>query len=330
MKTLPKILIIDDEEIVRDTLESLLSIHEVELIFAADGETGISKAREFKPDAILLDVMMPVMNGFEVCRQIRAMSQLAEVPIIMITALHDRESRLEGLRVGVDDFLTKPFDSFELTARIQTILRLNRYRQLVEQRAELERAHQQLIISYDQTIEGWVHALDLRDRETEGHSQRVTQTTVEFAKRINIPQEKIEGIRRGALLHDVGKLGIPDAILLKPGKLTEEEWVVMRRHPVYAHEWLSSIEYLRPSLEIPYCHHEKWDGSGYPRQLRGDEIPLSARLFAIVDVWDALCSERPYHTPMPEDKVLDYIRNESGRHFDPALIEVFLKMRRPD
>ena len=327
-ETQPIVLIVDDEVVVRDTLDALLS-SEYQLYFAENGADGFALAVQTQPDVILLDAMMPKMDGFEACRQIRAMPLLAEVPIIMITALDDRDSRLQGFRSGVDDFLTKPFDSYELLARVQTITRLNRYRHLVEQRNQLEKAHRDLVISYDKTIEGWVNALDLRDNETEGHSLRVTQETLRFAKAAGIGEEHWEAVRRGALLHDVGKLGIPDAILLKPGKLTEEEWEIMRKHPVYAFQWLSPIEYLHPALDIPYCHHEKWDGEGYPRRLRGEKIPLFARLFAIVDVWDALCSDRPYRPAMQENEVLEYIKDQSGRHFDPALVEIFLSLRQP-
>ncbi len=327
MQRLPKILIVDDEPIIRDTLENLLSAEELELYFAENGEQGLQMAQDVLPDAILLDVMMPGMDGYEVCRHIRALPLLAEVPIIMITALDDRQSRLQGLRSGVDDFLSKPFDGIELLARIQTITRLNRYRHLLEQRNELEQLHKELIISYHRTIEGWSNALDLRDKETEGHTLRVTQKSVEFARALGVGEAQLEHVRMGALLHDVGKLGVPDSVLLKPGKLTEEEWVVMRKHPVYAYEWLSPIDFLKEAIQIPYCHHEKWDGSGYPRHLRGEEIPLYARLFAIVDVWDALCSDRPYRAAMPEAEVLEYIQKDAGKHFDPELVKVFMELQ---
>lgn len=320
----PIILIIDDEPIIHETLNALLD-GEFQLYFAENGLDGIAIATRIQPDAILLDVMMPEMDGFEVCQRIRSTPTLAEVPIIMITALDDRDSRLRGLRAGADDFLSKPFDGLELLARIQTITRLNRYRNIVEQRNELETTHHKLLISYDKTIEGWVHALDLRDKETEGHSQRVTQLTFEFAQIAGIESNQLEDIRRGALLHDIGKLGIPDSILLKPGKLTSDEWDTMRKHPVYAYEWLSSIEFLQPAIDIPYCHHEKWDGSGYPRGLSGEKIPLSARLFAIVDVWDAICSDRPYRAAMSKADALDYIKSQSGIHFDPKLVEIFIE-----
>jgi putative two-component system response regulator len=327
MDAKPTILIIDDEAIVRFTLENLLSGVDAQLIMAENGERGLELAAT-KPDLVLLDVMMPEMDGFEVCRRIRENPALAELPIIMITALDDRASRLKGLRAGADDFLNKPFDGLELLARVQTILRLNRYRSIVEQRKQLERLHAELLISYRRTIEGWADALDLRDKETEGHTRRVMEKSADFAKAAGISGEKeLEDIRMGALLHDVGKLGVPDAILLKPGKLTDEEWVVMRKHPVYAYKWLSPIAFLRGAIQVPYCHHEKWDGSGYPQGLRGLEIPLYARIFAIVDVWDALGSDRPYRAALPEAEVLAYIRKEAGSHFDPELAKIFLDMQ---
>jgi putative two-component system response regulator len=328
MDAKPTILIIDDEPIIRLTLESFLASLDASLVIAENGEKGLELAEATRPDLVLLDVMMPGMDGFEVCRRIRANPALAEMPVIMITALDDRESRLKGLRAGADDFLNKPFDGFELLARVQTIVRLNRYRHIVEQRNELERLHQDLLISYRNTIEGWANALDLRDKETEGHTRRVAEKSVEFAKAVGImDEEALEDVRMGALLHDVGKLGVPDAILLKPGKLTDEEWVIMRRHPENAYKWLSPIGFLAKAIEIPYCHHEKWDGSGYPRGLKGLEIPLYARLFAIVDVWDALRSDRSYRGALPEAEVLAHIQNEAGSHFEPELAKIFMGMQ---
>ena len=275
---------------------------------------------------ILLDVMMPGMNGFEVCRRIRSEKQLAEVPILFLTALDDRQSLLNGLEAGADDFISKPFDRYELRARLLGITRLNRYRKLVTERKNLEDAHKQLLFAYDETIEGWSRAMDLRDKETEGHSQRVTDLTTQLASAFGMSKEEIIHVRRGALLHDMGKLGIPDAILLKPGKLTDEEWDFMRRHPQLAFEMLNPIEYLRPAMDIPYCHHEKWDGTGYPRGLKGDQIPLAARLFAVVDVWDALTSDRPYRPAWSAEKVLEYLQEQSGKHFDPQVLTAFLEM----
>lgn len=190
---------------------------------------------------------------------------------------------------------------------------------------QLQDSHAELLLSYDTTLEGWIKALDMRDKETEGHTRRVTEMTMQLAHAYPVEREQLVHIRRGALLHDIGKMAIPDAILHKPGPLTSQEWEIMRRHTVYAHNWISPIPYLRPAVDIPYCHHEKWDGSGYPRKLKGEAIPLSARLFSVVDVWDALRSDRPYRAGWPVEKVSDYIRECSGRHFDPNVVEVFLK-----
>ena len=191
---------------------------------------------------------------------------------------------------------------------------------------DIQRSHHELMEAYDATIEGWGRALDLRDQETEGHSRRVTDLSERLARALGLSGAALVPIRRGALLHDIGKMGVPDRILLKTENLTPTEWRVMRRHPQDAYDMLSPISFLRPALDIPYCHHEKWDGTGYPRGLRGDQIPLSARLFAIVDVWDALRSDRPYRASWPEARVLDHIRSLSGTHFDPHVVAAFLSM----
>jgi PAS domain S-box-containing protein/putative nucleotidyltransferase with HDIG domain len=188
----------------------------------------------------------------------------------------------------------------------------------------LQRSNQELFQAYDVTIEGWSHALDLRDKETEGHTQRVTELTVQLARKFGFTEEQLIQIRWGALLHDIGKMGVPDNILLKPDKLTDEEWEIMRRHPTFAFEMLSPIAFLRSSLDIPYCHHEKWDGTGYPRGLKGEVIPLAARLFAVVDVWDALRSDRPYRKGWTVEQTIEYIRSQAGTHFEPKVVEQFL------
>ena len=190
----------------------------------------------------------------------------------------------------------------------------------------LQHSNMELLHAYDATIEGWSRALDMRDKETEGHTQRVTELTVKLALRMGVPDDKIIHVRRGALLHDIGKMGIPDRILHKPDKLTEAEWKIMRQHTVMAYEMLSPIQYLVPALDIPQYHHEKWDGTGYPRNLKGNEIPLFARIFAIVDVWDALTNDRPYRKAWSQEDALTYIRDQSEKHFDPRVIDAFLQM----
>jgi len=194
---------------------------------------------------------------------------------------------------------------------------------------EIQQSNLKLRSAYDATLEGWVKALELRDRETMGHTYRVITLTLRLAKVLGVGDDLIPHIRRGALLHDIGKMGIPDAVLLKPGPLTPDEWDIMRQHPVYAFEMLRPIDYLWTALDIPYSHHEKWDGTGYPCRLRENEIPLAARIFAVADVWDALTSDRPYRSAWPKEKVEEYIRSETGKHFDPQVVQVFQTLREP-
>jgi putative nucleotidyltransferase with HDIG domain len=188
------------------------------------------------------------------------------------------------------------------------------------------RASARLSHAYDTTLEGWSRALDLRDKETEGHTQRVAELALRLGRALGLPQADLVHLWRGALLHDIGKMGIPDGILHKPGPLTEQETAVMRHHPVYAYDLLAPIEYLRPALDVPYSHHEKWDGTGYPRGLRGEQIPLAARIFAVVDVWDALRWDRWYRSAWTLEQTRQYLREQAGAHFDPHIVNVFLRI----
>jgi len=190
----------------------------------------------------------------------------------------------------------------------------------------LHRSNQELYLAYDTTLEGWARALEMRDQETEGHSRRVTKMTMRLARAMGMSDEQLVHLRRGTLLHDIGKMSIPDRILRKEGPLTDDEWDLMRQHPLHAYEMLKGIDYLQPALDIPRCHHEKWDGSGYPQGLKGEEIPLAARIFAIVDVWDALQSDRPYRDAWSRQKTIAYLREQSGKHFDPAIVKTFLSL----
>ena len=222
-------------------------------------------------------------------------------------------------------------ERYELTTEMQSFLNtlanqaaiavdsLELFNEINNKNFELQQA-------YDRTLEGWSFALDIRDKESENHSQRVTLMTEQLAKQMGFSDEELIHIRRGALLHDIGKLGIPDNILLKTGELTNEERKIIQLHPIYAYDWISPIDYLMPALDIPYCHHEKWDGTGYPRGLKGEEIPLAARIFAVIDVWDALSSDRPYRFAWPVEKIVEFIHAQAGIHFDPKVVEEFFKM----
>jgi PAS domain S-box-containing protein len=191
---------------------------------------------------------------------------------------------------------------------------------------DLQKSNTELMLAYDATLEGWAKALELRDQQTEGHTQRVIDMTLRLSKMIGIDEDQLQHIRRGAMLHDIGKMGIPDSILLKPESLTPDEWEIMRQHPVYAYELLVPISYLRPALNIPYCHHEKWDGTGYPRGLKAEEIPLPARIFAVTDVWDALTSDRPYRPAWSTQDAYNYIAEQAGKYFDPEITEAFFML----
>ncbi len=313
------ILIVDDNAANRETLESMLIGLGHDLRFAQSGEEAMSKAFENYPDLILLDVHMPGMDGFEVCKRIRLHPVLGDVPIVFTTASDDKKSKLDAMDAGADDFIVKPIDGMEIRARVKMIIRMNRH-------GKLKKLHSELEDSYEETLKGWVRALDTRDSATKDHSEKVTGLTTIIAQRAGISGDDLEAVRRGALLHDIGKFGVPDHILRKTGTLTDDEWVIMRTHPQRAYDILEPIKYLAKSLDIPYCHHEKWDGTGYPRQLKGVEIPLAARIFAVVDVWDALLSDRPYRKAWTTEKVIEYIRTNSGTHFDPGVVDVFLKM----
>jgi len=231
-----------------------------------------------------------------------------------ISPLRDRRERTLG-RVFVLNDVT---ERVELQSKMQSLNEGLEHR--VHERTE------ELAEAYDTTLEGWAKALELRDKETEGHSRRVTELTLKLSRAIGVPEEALDNIRRGAILHDIGKMAVPDEILRKPGPLTNEERAVVQRHPSIAHELLAPIHFLEKALEIPYCHHEKWDGTGYPRGLKREEIPLSARIFAVVDVWDAVQSDRPYNKGWPRQEATEYIRQQSGKHFDPNVVTAFLKL----
>jgi PAS domain S-box-containing protein len=272
--------------------------------------------------------------------------ELIGQPVLPYIHPEDARGLLEFLALSPNGDITKAipyralhkngeFIWLETTARIVydqngNVLEYQASSRDISERREAQIALQHALINlqdaYDKTIEGWIIALDLRDKETEGHTKRVTEMAVMLAREVQCTEEEIVQIRRGALLHDMGKMGIPDEILQKPGPLSTAEWEVMRRHPQYAYQMLSPISYLNQALIIPYYHHERWNGSGYPQGLKGEEIPLFARLFAIVDVWDALSSDRPYRKRLPPKDVVKYLRDEAGKLFDPNIVETFLSL----
>jgi len=233
-------------------------------------------------------------------------------------------------RVGVLNLLSfnhqNNFDAHKLELAKMIALQAGMAIRNVQLYNSAQTAAEEIANAYDATIQGWALALELREKETAGHSHRVISLSYSLARALNFTPEQLLNLRRGALLHDIGKMGIPDSILLKPGPLTDEEWSIMRQHPLLAYRLLSHIAYLRPALDIPYCHHEHWDGSGYPRGLKGEEIPIAARIFAIIDVWDALTSDRPYRPAWTFEAVQNYLLQNAGKQFDPHLVPIFLDL----
>jgi len=349
------ILIVDDVAVNLKLLRAQLEAEDHAVFEAQDGVEALEVLEEKPVDLVISDILMPRMDGYHLCTEIRKSKKFASLPFIVYTATYTSPADEKlSLELGADRYLRKPAAAAEIKQTIKAVTSEQRQRtpqlirsandiavmkeynavlvsKLEEKLVELETINQklresedQLVLGYDATIEGWSRALDLRDKETEGHTQRVTSLSIDLAKQMGVRDEELVHMRRGALLHDIGKMGVPDSILFNPGKLTDEEWVVMKKHPQYAYGMLSPILYLREALDIPYCHHEKWDGTGYPEGLKGDRIPFVARIFAVADVYDALTSDRPYRKAWPEKKALEYIQEQAGSHFDPQVAEVFL------
>lgn len=318
MKEHGTILVVDGVQDVRQLVQAYLDGQGYDLIFADGGAQALSKTERI-PDLVLVGVEMP--KALQVCVQLRSIPALSGTPVLMLADSNDRDARLLGVEAGADDIVSRPLDVVELRTRVSAMMRLSSYRRRVQ---ELEGgcAGFELATALDATLESWGRALELRGVESEGHTARVTEMTAQLGRAMGLSEADLVHARRGAMLHDIGKMGIPDRIMFKVGPLDEDEWEMMYKHPVYAHDLLSPIEYLRPALDIPYYHHEKWDGSGYPKGLRGEEIPLTARIFAVVDVWDALHSDRSYRQAWNRSEVGDYIREQADKHFDRDVVHV--------
>ncbi len=333
-----RILVVDDEDRLRRVLEARLAAMGHAVILAVDGEDGIAKANRDNPDLVLLDVMMPKLDGYAVARHLKASPQTGHIPIVMVTALGDVQDRVRALEAGADDFLTKPVDPSELKARVQSLLKvkafhdhMRHYREELE--AEVARKTEALTAALRKietatldTIYRLSRAAECKDEDTGVHVQRVGHYAAVIVRRMGQAGEFVHLLMYAAPMHDVGKIGIPDRILLNPGKLDADEWRIMQTHTEIGAAILggSDSDLLRMAESIALTHHEKWDGSGYPRGLKGVDIPLPGRLTAIADVFDALCSRRPYKEPFPVDQALDVIRKGRAQHFDPELVDVFL------
>jgi putative nucleotidyltransferase with HDIG domain len=332
-----RILVVDDEETIREIVSSMLGGAHFQTRQAASGVEALAileSGDEF--DLVLSDLMMAEMDGIALLE--RAKERYPDMPIVMVTAVHDIQVALQALRNGAYDYLLKPFEREQLLATVRRALenrRLKRendaYRTNLEalvaaRTQQWKTALSNLEKSYDITLEVLGDALDLKDAETEHHSRRVTAFTIAIARKMGLPKEEINVIARGAFLHDIGKMAIPDYILHKPGKLTDEEMAVMKEHCYRGYKIISRIPFLAEAAEIVYSHQERFDGTGYPRRLKGEEIPLGARIFAIADTLDAMRSDRDYRKAQSMQAVRDEIGLWSGRQFDPEIVKIFLEM----
>ncbi|MFI5113700.1 MAG: HD domain-containing phosphohydrolase [Terriglobales bacterium] len=332
-----RILVVDDEEAIREIVSSMLTAAQFHARQASSGLEALrllESGEEF--DLVLSDLMMAEMDGIALLEH--AKEKFPDLPVVMVTAVHDISIALQAIRNGAYDYLLKPFEREQLLATVRRALenrRLKRendnYRTNLEalvaaRTQQLRTAMSDLEGSYDITLAALGEALDMKDAETEGHSKRVTAFTIAIARKMGRPKEEVSVIARSAFLHDIGKMAIPDHILRKPGKLTPEEVEVMQEHAYYGYKILSKISFLTEAAEIVYAHQERYDGTGYPRGLKGEEIPLGARIFAIADTLDAMTSDRPYRAAQTIQAARKEIESWSGRQFDPQIVKVFLEM----
>jgi len=330
------ILVVDDEEAIREVVSTMLESKGYHCTAVSNGRAAQDQVKRLTPDLILSDMIMPEMDGIKLLDWVRQYDP--EVPVIMVTAMHDISTALEAIRRGAYDYILKPFEKDQLFMGVGRALQHRRLiienrsyqrnlEQLVEERtAQLTGAITQLEQSYDDTLEALGSALDLKDAETEGHCQRVTAFTISIAKSVPVPNPYLSVLARAAFLHDIGKMAIPDGILRKPGPLDDHEKQIMRKHCEIGYNMLIRIPFLRDAAEIVLAHQEFFDGSGYPRALKGEQIPLGARIFTIADSLDAMISDRPYRKALPMNHAREEIRRCSGTQFDPKMVDVFMSI----
>jgi putative two-component system response regulator len=310
-----KVLIVDDDARIRKVLRRMLESEGYELFEGKDGEEALVLAEAEEPDLILLDVLMPTLSGFDVCRRLKAMEAFRMTPVVLITGLSDVENRVVGIQAGADDFISKPFENTELLARVKSLLRMKSYTD------ELERAETVLF-----TL---ARAIEERDHYTRGHCDRLARYAEALGGRMGLGQEAQKALHLGGIVHDIGKVSVPDAILNKRGPLTEAEREMVQVHPEAGVRICQPLKSFRSVLPIVRSHHERMDGSGYPDGLKGEEIPITARILAVVDVYDALTTDRPYRDASPPDRALEILQDEAERGWwDPKVLDAFREMVR--
>lgn len=336
-----RILLADDDRVNLRVLEAFLKPLGHELMLARDGMEAWELVQQTSPDLILLDVMMPRLDGFEVAKRIKENECTKSIPVVMVTALTDVEKRVIAYDAGADDFLTKPVDRIELLARVRSLLKVKEYhdhlrnhrehleQEVQERTRELRLATDKIIRASLDTIFRLATASEYRDDDTGAHIRRMSSYSAMIARSMDLSNAEVENIRHAAPMHDVGKIGIPDAILLKPGELTGDEWKIMKDHTIIGRNILkdSESEIIQLAEIIALNHHERWDGSGYPNGLKGNEIPMVGRIVAVADVFDALMSDRPYKKAFAFDHSLQILQDEKGSHFDPEVMDAFFSVQ---
>ncbi len=339
-----RILIVDDDPQVRAFLKKRLEMNSFECDLSENGAEGLEKIKQTDYDLVLTDIKMPVMDGFEMITQMRKNNN--DLPVVIILSAYTELNQLrKAIQQGAHDYLTKPFNLHEMDITVQRALERNRlirenisYKRRLEEKVEqqtialwnqlqeLENTHKHLLDSYESTIVALCAALEARDRSTEHHVRRVEHHVQKMAEHLGLDEEKIRVIRWGAILHDIGKIGISDNILLKPGPLDATEWEIMKTHPVIGYEMIKNVVFLKSVLPIVLHHHERYDGSGYPSGLKAESIPLEARIFSLADAYDAMTSERPYGKVFNKESALEEIKRCSSTHFDPKIADIFIKI----
>lgn len=329
--TIKRILVVDDDSTNLKLIKALLTKEGYDCLCKKNGQDALLVLKQYRPDLMLIDVMMPVMDGFELTRQIKANESTKNIPVILVTALSDRNSRIEGLETGAEEFINKPIDQMELKIRVRNLLRLKEcIDQLANHKMTLEAQvlmrTEELYETRLEVVRSLGRAAEFRDNETGMHILRMSHYSKLVAQEIGLGEERSKLLLNASPMHDIGKVGIPDSILLKPGRLTPLEWSIMQTHTIIGFRILSAE---KPSLlmdlarSIALNHHEKWDGSGYPNGVAGEEIPIEARIVALADVFDALTSKRPYKEAWTREQAIAEIRQQSGAHFEPLLVDAF-------